>query len=56
VRSVIRSTLIFAAIFGPGSLILDAVGASEWYIFVLALISPLVAGAIDRWLERRASE
>jgi hypothetical protein len=56
VRSVVRSTLIFGAIFGPGFLILDAVGASDWYVFALALISPLVAGAIDRRIERRASE
>ena len=55
-QSVIRSSLIYAAIYGPCYLILDAVDASEWLIYALAVTVPFIAGAIDRRIERRASD
>ena len=55
-RSVVRSSLLFGLFFGPGYFILGGDDASIWLMLAWIAVATYAAGAIDRWLERRASD
>ena len=54
--TLVRWTVIFAAVVGPAYFLLKALDARDSLFLVLALTAPFVSGAIERWLERRAQD